>query len=129
MLELRLGKRPNLTATAVHQRLGVGRSGQCEAELAGGQERSDAHNRMSGLRGAFRLGEQQSQGLARSLQPGLGQLPPFGALPAVCALKKERARISAQLEIVPAKEAALEEFPHVRPLYLHTRAAARTFAW
>jgi hypothetical protein len=43
-------------------------------------------------------------------------------------LKKQRARISAHLEIVPAKEAAPDEFPHVRPLYIHTRAAARTFA-
>jgi hypothetical protein len=116
-----------LAIAAVQELFGVGRSGKCQAEFARGEERSDAHDR-TGVHGAFSLGEQQSQGLARSPHPRLGQLPPLRPLPAVRALKKQRARISAHLEIVPAKEAAPDEFPHVRPLYIHTRAAARTFA-
>jgi hypothetical protein len=43
-------------------------------------------------------------------------------------LKKQRARIPAHLEIVPAKQPAPDEFPHVRRLYIYARAAARTFA-
>jgi hypothetical protein len=56
-------------------------------------------------------------------------LPPLRPLAAMCALKKQCARIAAHLEIVPSKEAAPDEFPHVPPLYIYTRAAARTFAW
>jgi hypothetical protein len=107
--------------------LGAVRSGKCQPELAGCQQGRDANDWMT-VAGAFGVGEQQSQGLARTFHPGLGQLPPFRPLPAMRALEIERARIPAQLEVVPPKEPAPHKSPHVPPLYLQHRVAARTFA-
>jgi hypothetical protein len=109
--------------------LGVWRSGKRQAKLARDEKCGHADD-SAGVHGAFGLGEEQAQGFARPPHPGLGQLPTLGPLSAVRALKKEGARIPAHLEIVPPKEAAPDEFPHVhvRPLYIYTRVAARTFA-
>ena len=123
----RSGERPDVAIASMQKVLGVVRSGKCQPELAGGQHRRDADDRTA-VAGAFGLCEQQSQGLARAFHAGLGQLPPLRPMPAVRALQIERAGIPAQLEVVPPKEPAPHEFPHVPPLYLQHRVAARTFA-